>query len=160
MPADPNILEIPPGEYTIPGVDRVLVVQGAAYWRLPTQPANLADLAKDPAAPPAPSPNAGRTAAPAPPSLVFYLVLALAAAGAGAWALPRLDAWFAPRPDAPVDPMPVDPRPVDPRPAPPAPRPDWLPQLEARLDHLEQSATPPPPSVPSPGRPSPQSPPR
>ncbi|AMV38095.1 hypothetical protein [Planctomyces sp. SH-PL62] len=164
MAADPNILEIPPGEYSIPGVDRVLVVQGAAFWRLPSQPTNLADLAviRHPADSPSPRTPAERPASTAPPSIAFYVLMTLAGAGLGAWTLPKLAAWIspnAPQPIAPVDPRP-EPTPDRPQPQ-PQPRPDWLPQLEAlgsRLDQLERSgAGPPPPPI---SRASPQAAPR
>ncbi|WP_165251047.1 hypothetical protein [Paludisphaera soli] len=160
MASDPNILEIPPGEYSIPGVDRILVVQGAAFWRLPSQLTNLADLARPQVAPsspvlppPATPPAAPTPIAPAGPSMAFYILLALVGTGFGAWALPKLDARSHPDSPSPIAPIDPAPRPAPPDPPQPRPRPDWLPQLEAldsRLDHLERSVSgpPTPPTLP------------
>jgi len=119
---------LPPGEYTLPGLDRVLVIEGVAYLRRPAAPRTI------PGFEPAPAPALEVIPAPAPATPPSWLttVLAIVAAIAGAWFGPSIlgGGTVDPNPPAPV--APVDPAPT-PTPEPggrPRPRPDWMGDVE------------------------------
>ncbi|MDG3004469.1 hypothetical protein [Paludisphaera mucosa] len=104
MAAEPHVVEVPPGEYSVPGVDRILIIQGVAFWRAPAEPTDLTSLVPaasptDLVAPESAGAEIGWTShadAPGRPSLLTTAILALAAAACGAWVLPGLGSWIAP----------------------------------------------------------------
>lgn len=126
MPDPTADIPVPPGEYEIPGLGRLLVIEGAARLKAPAGPVNLASLLGSTADP---TPTAGPTPAPKQSPWITAL-LAILAVLAGT----QLPAVLPGKPDAPPAPVaPVEPAKPKPAPKPPEPaRPDWLPEPEGK----------------------------
>ena len=99
MPEPLVSTDIPPGDYAIAGTDKILVIEGRAYWRPPSSPAPLV------------------TPSPAGPSWLKGVLTGLAAV-----ALPAVGYFLGLQPSAPVV-VPPAPAPVVVPVVPPAPAP-------------------------------------
>lgn len=120
---------IPPGEYAVPGLPRLLVIEGVAKSRAPSGPSDLSGFLARPPDPaePKPTPTAGAGQSP-----LVLILLAIVGLLGGAW----LPSAAPDKPTPPPEPPPA-PRPVEPE---KPKRPDWIPDLERigdRLDGLE-----------------------